>query len=139
MVQFILGSHGSLAGGTVSALELLFGRKENVAFVNAYLDDSDPGEQLAELLNRVPADGQCILFADILGGSVHQKMVRFLEDPRVELITGYNLATVLEFVMGEKERYSQEEIERIVEQGREHLQYVKRLEQKPDEDNFFEE
>lgn len=139
MVQFILGSHGSLAGGTVSALELLFGRKENVAFVNAYVDDSDPGEQLAELLSRVPADGQCILFADILGGSVHQKMVRFLEDPRVELITGYNLATVLEFVMGEKERYSQEEIERIVEQGREHLQYVKRLEQKTDEDDFFEE
>lgn len=139
MVQFILGSHGSLAGGTVSALELLFGKKENVAFINAYLDDSDPGERLSQLLEQVPANGQCILFADILGGSVHQKMIRFLEDPRVELIAGYNLATVLEFVMRDREYYSQEEIEEIVAQGREHLQHVKRLGPTPDEDDFFKE
>lgn len=139
MAQFIVGSHGSLAGGMVSALELLFGKKENVHYINAYLDDSDPARRLEELLEQIPKDGQCILFADIFGGSVHQEMLKWLADPRVELIAGYNLATVLEFVIEDKARYTKEDILRIVTQGREQLQYMEKAVAEDKEKDFFQE
>lgn len=137
MAQFMIGSHGSLAGGAVSALELLFGKRENVSFINAYLDESSPADKLKEWLDRMPADAQCIMFADIFGGSVHQEMVKLMADPRIELIAGYNLATLLEFIIEDKERYTAEDIRRIVSQGREQLQYVERVESKEQEEDFF--
>lgn len=139
MAQFIIGSHGFLAGGVVSALELLFGKKDNVQYINAYLDDSNPAEQLEKLLEAIPKDCQCILFADIFGGSVHQEMIKWITDPRVELITGYNLATVLEFVIEDKERYTKEDILRIVTQGREQLQYMEKDAAEEQEEDFFGE
>lgn len=137
MAQFIIASHGSLAQGAVSALEMLFGKKENVKYVNAYLDDSNPEEILKGMLKEIPENCQCILFADIFGGSVHQEMVKLMGDERVELIAGYNLATLLEFVIEDKERYTREDINRIVEQGQKQLQYVERVKTEEQEEDFF--
>lgn len=137
MAQFMIGSHGSLAGGVVSALELLFGKRDNISFINAYLDDASPAEKLKEWLERMPEDAQCIMFADIFGGSVHQEMVKLMADPRVELIAGYNLATVLEFVIEDKERYTADDIRRILAQGREQLVYVERMVSTEQEEDFF--
>ena len=100
MRKILLVSHGHLASGLKSSIQILTGDASSVSVIDAYVDDSDFTKDIRSFIaDCEPKDG-AIIFTDILGGSVFQKVA--LEHPEskgVIHVTGMNLAAVMECLL----------------------------------------
>ena len=78
-----------------------------------------------------------LLLSDLYGGSVNQVMFTFLNRPNTRLVSGVNLALVLELAI--KETVSDSELEELVENSRMMMKVVKieALADDNDSDEFF--
>lgn len=94
----VVAAHGELAAGLVSAVERITGRGEALApMSNVGLAADDMEQRLRE---RIERDGIRAIFTDLPSGSwttAARRAMRGRED--VVLVTGVNLAALLEFVM----------------------------------------
>lgn len=94
-----LASHGSLAQGMLDACTLIQGERDDLVAAAPYSGDTAALTRFVnELLDRVGEDGHLILVTDLFGGSVNNTLAAFVTDPRVTVVTGMNLALVLEIV-----------------------------------------
>ncbi|MPM58490.1 hypothetical protein SDC9_105321 [bioreactor metagenome] len=114
MRKFFIASHGRFASGLRSSLEILLGKVENVTIFDAYLDERNVEDEVNNFLANVHHEDQAILLSDLYGGSVNQVLYRFLEDPRVMLVTGVNLALVLELVAVSDAPLSNAELDQLI-------------------------
>ena len=99
--KFLIGSHGKLASGLQSSIDILAGMGQALEIIDAYVDDSDYTSQIDDFVAGVAADEQGLIFTDLLGGSVNQKMVTAVMasgKDNIFLITNSNLATLLSLV-----------------------------------------
>lgn len=95
-VKGVVVGHGELASALIGAVERIAGADaELVAVSNT---DCDRGT-LESRLTEAVGDGDAIVFIDMPSGScLFAAMHRLKENPRVRLVTGVNLAMLLEFV-----------------------------------------
>ena len=98
IARAIVAAHGDLAAGLVSAVERITGRGSVLAtLTNAGLGAD---EMEATVRERIERDGNRAIFTDLPSGSwtmAARRAMRGNED--VVLVTGVNLAALLEFVM----------------------------------------
>jgi mannose/fructose-specific phosphotransferase system component IIA len=97
-VRAIVAAHGDLASGLVSAVERITGRGEALAAMTNVGLGADEMEQ--RLRDRIEREGIRAIFTDLPSGSwtmAARRAMRGRED--VVLVTGVNLAGLLEFVM----------------------------------------
>jgi PTS system N-acetylgalactosamine-specific IIA component len=98
LVRAIVAAHGDLAAGLVSAVERITGRGSVLAtLTNAGLGAD---EMEATVRERIERDGIRAIFTDLPSGSwtmAARRAMRGNDD--VVLVTGVNLAALLEFVM----------------------------------------
>ena len=87
MNQIILASHGKLATGMKATLE--FRNIEKTVNQKIY-------EAKAEDVLEQHPEQNCIVFTDLYGGSVNQIFFKNLQHYAFHLITGMNLAMILE-------------------------------------------
>lgn len=101
MKKILVASHGKLASGIMNSIELFAGLQENVTIVDAYVDDSDYSKVIEAFLDNLLAGEQAIIFTDIFGGSVNQKVVELVNnyEKEIYIITGFNLPVLLEIVL----------------------------------------
>ena len=97
-VRAIVAGHGTFAVGVISAVEQITGRGSVfVPISNAGLCLDDIQETLARELDRT---GARVLFTDLPAGSCTMAVRRMLRTrPEVLLVTGVNLALLLDFAM----------------------------------------
>ncbi|MHB8806622.1 MAG: PTS sugar transporter subunit IIA [Anaerolineaceae bacterium] len=131
-------SHGSLASGIKSSLDILLGKSENVMVIDAYLDQHSFEEMLDKYFQSIPENEQVVMLSDINGGSVNQKMYLCLTRPNTFLITGMNLALVLQLLM-ETEPLSLERLKVIVEESRKALMLIEFRSTGVEDKDFFGE
>lgn len=95
-VRGIVAAHGPLAGALVQAAEAISGVSGALYPVsNADCDRGRLEARLAEAIGPGPA----VIFVDLPSGSCHfAALHRFREDPRVRVVTGVNLAMLVDFV-----------------------------------------
>lgn len=136
MLKLFLSSHGHLASGLKSSLDILLGNSSNVYIFDAYVDEHSVQFKLDEFYRHVSEDDQVILMSDLYGGSVNQVMVTYLDHPNTTLITGINLALVLELSI-KQGTVSECEIEEIVENSRRMMKVVKYENDALVNDDFF--
>lgn len=136
MLKLFLSSHGHLASGLKSSLDILLGNSSNVYIFDAYVDEHSVQFKLDEFYRHVSEDDQVILMSDLYGGSVNQVMVTYLNHPNTTLITGINLALVLELSIKQR-TVSECEIEEIVENSRRMMKVVKYENDALVNDDFF--
>ena len=76
---------------------ILTGNQDLITTVNAYVDESDYTATIQEFIDSVKPDDDAVIFTDIYGGSVFQK-VMLLEPEKKGIVhvTGFNLAAVIE-------------------------------------------
>lgn len=93
----IVAGHGSFAEGMLSAIEQITGRSDLfLGITNRDLSARDV-EQL--LRDRVAASGARVVFTDLPAGSCTMAARRLQrEEPGLTVVTGVNLATLLDFV-----------------------------------------
>ncbi len=138
MLKFFLSSHGHLASGMKSSIDILLGGSDRLTVFDAYVDEKSLEEELNAFYDRVTEDDQVILLSDMYGGSVNSIMYTFLDRPNTTLVAGVNLALVIGLVINEGP-LSREDIERVVSQSREAVKVVELegADEEEDEDLFM--
>lgn len=100
MNKILLASHGYLAQGMKSSLEILMGTNDRIECLCAYVDDDS--RDVAALIDawmetRDPADSWFVV-TDIFGGSVNNEFIQRQTDGSFTLIAGMNLPLLVEMV-----------------------------------------
>ena len=116
MLKILLVSHGRFAEGIVNAAEIIMGKQDHLAFINAYTSDVTYEEQFAEYMQSVDlAKDKLIVVADLFGGSVNQKTMKLVDMKDAILVTGLCLPMLLELLMLNEESATLERVRQIVE------------------------
>ena len=121
-MKVLIATHGMMASGVVNTLRL-FTDCNDIRYLNAYVDESDYTQQIVDFINQIDETETAIIFTDIIGGSVNQKVVAMNHRKNVKIITGFNLALILEIIMSDATQ--DEQIEVIIEQAREQMKLIK--------------
>lgn len=105
MVGVVVAAHAPLAGALVQTAERVLGTQlpgPQVILEHAEIRPSDaPSEafdRVAEAVSRADQGAGVLVLADLFGGSAANVALSQLGDERVEVVTGANLAMVLEAV-----------------------------------------
>jgi len=113
-VRAVVAGHGDLAAGLISAVGSITGRAD------ALLPLTNLGlgaEQIEERLREALADGVRVIFTDLPAGSWTIAARRLMRTrPDLVLVTGVNLATLLDFVL--RDDSAEEAARHAVEKGR---------------------
>lgn len=137
MRKFFISSHGRLASGVKTSLEILLGKADNVTVFDAYLDQTSVESQVEAWFETLEEGDQAIMLSDLYGGSVNQVLYRYIDRPNTFLVAGINLGLVLELVAMSDMEITVEELDRIIESSREALVRVELDESEVEQDEFF--
>jgi len=120
MVGLVLVTHAGLARELLAAAEMIVGKIEKAEVVGiAPGDDVDSMRAaLTSAIGKVSGDGVMIM-TDMFGGTPSNMGLSFLEDGRVEVMTGVNLPMLIKFA-GERGKSTLAELAQMLREcGRE--------------------
>lgn len=142
MKKVLVASHGHLASGIRSSIGILTGMADMVEAVDCYVDDSDFTPRIQAFIDSVGPEDEAIIFTDIYGGSVFQKVVLMEPEKRgIVHVTGMNLGLVIETLLG-AEPVTADSIKQSVELARTTMQVVeppsKAADNEESEGDFFD-
>lgn len=121
MRKIIIASHHRLAQGMADTLNFL-SAYPNVSVISAYVDEQNIDDQIQTIMFDTH-DEEVFIFTDMLGGSVTQKFVPYM-NKNIHLICGMNLPLVLTFALGHEQAYTKQEIQDLIQEAREAMLYV---------------
>ena len=101
MRRILLATHGEFAAGILNSAEIIIGKSEQVQTLCA--------------------------FTDILGGSVNNEFMRYLDHEGLHLISGLNLPLLIELILS-TEPDTEKLIGELLEQMPKQIQYCNRIE-----------
>ena len=116
----VVVTHGQLAGELLAAAEMIIGPISHIAAVSiGWHDDVDVArEEVQRAITRVSQKRGILLLTDMFGGTPTNIASMFLEEGRVEVVTGVNLPMVIKLA-GQSGRESLNEVaRRVCELGR---------------------
>jgi len=98
MIGLVVVAHAKLAAELINAAEMIVGPIDGAVAVEIKPDDSVDAIRgaLASAMASVAADG-VIIMTDMFGGTPSNMSLSFLEDNRVEVLTGVNLPMLIKF------------------------------------------
>lgn len=125
MRKYLLMSHGLMASGIQNTLTMLIGKTEHLTVITAYIDEeTDIQKEISQILDTLSSkDDELVVFTDILGGSINNDAMLFINNPKVHLITGVNIATIAEVINNDGNYPLKDIIESAILLGREALVY----------------
>lgn len=99
--QIIIATHGELAKGFQSALKVIVGEFKNLRVVSCYTtSDFDLDEVIENIMIKHPFDKEdLIVCTDMIGGSVNNGFVKYLEKYSFHLVTNINLAFLVDLLL----------------------------------------
>lgn len=134
MRHILIATHGLLASGAKSTMNFLIGNVDNVDYITAYVDGVKPiNEQIEEYFAKIPQEDEVVIFTDIKGGSVNQKMIPYCVRENTFLVSGFNLAILIEVTMT-PEKLTNDFLKAKIEEARNQLCLVE-LENKTEEND----
>lgn len=101
MTKIILISHGGLSKAMAKSAQMITGERDNLFYYGLY-----PGEHPSEMINKIKnevknnREDNFIIIADICGGSVCNAAMELIELKNVKLLSGMNLALVIDVILG---------------------------------------
>lgn len=102
MRRYYIASHGKLASGMVSAVEMITGSSKGLVSydLSEYKLPDAIYDVMYKEINENPND-EYIIFTDLLGGSVHNSLLCLCNNKDVYLISGMNLGMILEVILND--------------------------------------
>jgi len=133
--KILLASHARLAEGMRSTVEMVTGRQEQLSAVCAYTEETpDFKAYMEDVIKNLRAEDELVIVTDVLGGSVNNEASQFKNRPNVHVVTGMNLALVLNLVIS-----TQPDTARLIEESlhaaKGQMMYMNR-ERSDEEDDF---
>ncbi|WP_196594046.1 PTS sugar transporter subunit IIA [Pectinatus sottacetonis] len=108
MVYVIMVSHGELAPGLHTAVQMIAGERENVFSTSLKdgMSNDEYAENFEKILQNIKYEDKIILLADIIGGSPLTTAVNILNKKRLlpnsRIFGGMNLPMALNVILGGK-------------------------------------
>ncbi|MBU5363062.1 PTS mannose transporter subunit IIA [Enterococcus raffinosus] len=97
--KLILASHGKLASGITSSLELICGKQLAIETLDCYLtEDFDLQKEVKNIMNAY-RDDEIVVVTDLFGGSVNNEFLTQIDRPNFYLVAGMNLPFLVELSM----------------------------------------
>lgn len=136
--KILIATHGEMAKGLQSSLNVLAGKGESIEVINAYMTDADYMPEIIQFIETINEEDQAIIFTDLYGGSVNQKVVtEVLQAKRnnIFIVSNANLAIILSLMfLAEDQVITDEIIEDAIKESQ--VQLVK-INQTQEEDSIF--
>lgn len=138
MRKYIIATHGHMAYGINTTLNMLIGEQDNLTIINAYTDEcKDPIPEFQKIVDENPED-DIVIMTDLFGGSVNNNAMLMMKNERVHVVTGINLAVVISIVMSDMDTSTEKVIEEAVAGARDMIIYCNNLvTENSDEDENF--
>ena len=138
MRRVLIATHGLMASGAKSTLELIVGDIGDVECITAYIDDDNNiDDRLNQYFSKVSDEDELIVFTDLKEGSVNQQVLpRLLCKNNAFLVSGFNLPILIEVIMS-SEKITEDILDRFIENSRNELCVVnleKNVEETSDEE-----
>lgn len=135
-MKIFLSTHGKMASGMKSSVEVLAGNCECLTTFDAYIDHDTVEQHVEKFLADNP-DGLRILCSDIFGGSVNQVLARYSGQENIFVVTGINLALLISLVLSSsRDDMSEEELQQMIDESTALTKIVK-LDFEVEENDFF--
>jgi mannose/fructose-specific phosphotransferase system component IIA len=99
--KILIATHGMLASGFKDALNIITGKIDNITVINAFSKEQNPKKTIQQFMEQINKDDELIVFTDLMGGSVNQMLMKYLEEYEFHLITGINLGLLCQLVLSE--------------------------------------
>lgn len=123
MKQILIATHGKMASGIKYTAELIVGQTAEITTIDAYVTPDDNVEEKLSKYFKEHDGERIIVFTDLMGGSVNQKMMGYAKQDNVTLITGTNLPVLMQVMLADDD-VTEEEIQDYIEDAREELQMI---------------
>lgn len=123
MRQILIATHGKMASGIRYTAEMIVGKSTEITTIDAYVNQEDDIETQFRDYFEAHQNDRIFVFTDLKGGSVNQKLMGYAEADNVTLITGTNLAVLIQIMLAD-ENITNQEIEEYVEDARQELQLI---------------
>jgi len=97
MVGILIVSHGRLADALISSVQSLVGNLEKIKGVPIWSRDREDEvkHRIQKEMAEVDDGDGVVILTDILGGTPTNLSLSFLEDEKVEVVTGVNIPMLL--------------------------------------------
>src|SRR5882724_3960773 len=126
--KFLIATHGRLAKGVKSSLDIIIGQTENIFLIEAYVEENKGIEdEIENVLKNIGAQDELIVFTDLLGGSITNQVLRITQGKNVHVVSGFNLALLIEVLMADAEEPAAVIIESAIASAKEQMVYVNKL------------
>ena len=124
MIGILVIAHDDLAEALEKAATMIFGKKPE-GWMNVAIRAEDSPEQIISkvksAINKMRRTDGLIVFTDMLGGTPSNVALPFVEEGKMELISGVNLPMVIKALQERDEKPLAELAERVKQWGRESI------------------
>jgi mannose PTS system EIIA component len=105
LIGALIVTHGNLATELLNAAQQIEADVAGIEAVALEWNDSvdNAREKIKAALDRMSSRQGVIIFTDMFGGTPSNLSIPFLEEGRVEIITGVNLPMIVKFAMVKQE------------------------------------
>lgn len=135
--RFLVATHGRLASGFQNSLNILADKGTELEIIDAYLTEEDFTPIITNFIKSIGEEEQGVIFTDLFGGSVNQKVVSetmISKKEQIFIVSNSNLAIILTLVLSsESDVFTQQSINQAIEEGQVRLVST----QLPEEELFF--
>ena len=97
MLGFVVVTHGNLASELIATTEMIVGQMEGVVAVSIApsCTQEDARQRIGEAIVLVDKGSGVLILTDLFGGTPSNLSISFLEDKKVEIVTGVNLPMMM--------------------------------------------
>jgi len=123
MVGGVIVSHGQLGEEMIHTAEMIVGHIANVTSVSIDVttDVESSREQIQQAIHSVNSGTGVIIFTDMFGGTPSNISLSFLDEAEVEVITGVNLAMLIQLSNLSPEKPFKEIVQLLKTRGQENI------------------
>lgn len=115
MTDILIASHGHMASGIQSSLDILTGMGKKVQVIDAYVDQTDYTPEIDKFIKN--AKRPAVIFTDLLGGSVNQKVtLKAAQEKDIFIVTQMNLAIIMAVLL-DSEPLTKEHLQELINQS----------------------
>ena len=129
MVGVLIVSHGGFAEALISSLQLLVGKQQKIRGVSIWPKDLEKEikDRIRQEIVKVNDGDGVVILTDVLGGTATNLSLSFLENEKVELVTGVNMPMLLTLSSYRKGRSLREIGKLVKKSGRRSIILAKEL------------
>jgi mannose PTS system EIIA component len=106
MIGIVVVAHFNLAREMVAATELIVGKQDQFKYVDIFPDEDVDKikKELTEAVKNADSGDGVVILTDMFGGTPSNISLSFLEEGKVEVVTGTNLPMLIKLVTYRQDR-----------------------------------